>query len=69
MGRELAIDDFVVFPDTAGYKELVVGKILGFTPQKVKIGHGREFTWILTTEDRRTCRLQAQEVMLYLLRQ
>ena len=69
MGRELAIGDFVVFHDTCGYKELKVGKILGFTPQKIKVGYGQEFTWTLTTEARRTCRLPAEEVMLYLLRQ
>ena len=67
LGRELALGDFVGFVDKH-YKELRLGKVLAFTPQKVKVGYGREFERMLTTDAHRMCRIPPEEVMIYLIK-
>ena len=69
MDRELAIGDFVILPDPWGHKVLCLAKVLGFTLEKVKLGHGKDFKCNMVSYAYRMCRGPSEEVMEYLLRQ
>ena len=43
-GQELKIGDKVALTPH-GYKNLVIGNVIGFTPQKVRISYMRQQTW------------------------
>jgi hypothetical protein len=67
LGRELALDDYVIFQRQhfRGYR---LGKIVKFTPQKVRVKYG-ETKWqeILQTPEQ-LVKVEGEEAVMYYLR-
>jgi hypothetical protein len=67
LGRELQLDDYVIF-QRQSYRGYKLGKIIKFTPQKVRVKYG-ETKWeeILQAPDQ-LVKVEGQEVVMYYLR-
>lgn len=67
LGRELAVGDYVMFMKQH-YREFGMGKIIKFTPQKVRVKYGN-FDWmeILQTAEQ-LCKVEGEEVFAYALK-
>ena len=67
LGRELAVDDYVIFQQQhyRGYK---LGKIIKFTPQKVRVKWG-DYDWAQILQlPNQLVKVEGQEVVMYYLR-
>ena len=67
LGRELNLGDYVIFMKQH-YREFGMGKIIKFTPQKVRVKYGN-FDWmeILQTAEQ-LCKVEGEEVFAYALK-
>lgn len=67
LGRELNMGDYVIFM-RQHYREFGMGKIIKFTPQKVRVKYGNhDFMEILQTAEQ-LVRVEGEEVFAYALK-
>jgi intein-encoded DNA endonuclease-like protein len=67
LGRELNLGDYVIFM-RQHYREFGMGKIVKFTPQKVKVKYGNtEYQQLLQTADQ-LVKVEGEEVFSYALK-
>lgn len=67
LGRELNLGDYVIFM-RQHYREFGMGKIVKFTPQKVKVKYGNtEYQQLLQTSDQ-LVKVEGEEVFSYALK-
>lgn len=67
LGRELTLGDYVMFMKQ-NYREFGMGKIIKFTPQKVRVKWGNhDWAEILQTADQ-LVKVEGEEVLVYALK-
>jgi hypothetical protein len=67
LGRELQLDDYVIFQQQH-YRGYRLGKIIKFTPQKVRVKYGdSDWTQILQAPEQ-LVKVEGQEAVMYYLR-
>ena len=66
-GRELALNDYVVLQQQhyRGYK---LGKIIKFTPQKVRVKYGESKYMELLQSPEQLIKVEGEEVLVYALK-
>lgn len=67
LGRELAIDDYVVFMKQH-YREFGMGKIIKFTPQKVRVKYGNHTLLEILQTANQLVKVEGEEVFAYALK-
>jgi hypothetical protein len=67
LGRELQLDDYVIFQQQS-YRGYKLGKIIKFTPQKVRVKWG-DYDWAqILQAPEQLVKVEGQEVVMYYLR-
>lgn len=67
LGRELALDDYVIF-QRQHYRGYNLGKVIKFTPQKVRVKYGEsKYCEILQTPEQ-LVKVEGQEAVMFYLR-
>jgi hypothetical protein len=67
LGRELQIDDYVIYQKQS-YRGYNLAKVIKFTPQKVRVKYGdSKYCELLQAPDQ-LVKVEGQEVVMYYLR-
>lgn len=67
LGRELALDDYVIF-QRQSYRGYNLGKIIKFTPQKVRVKWGESDWAQILQAPEQLVKVEGQEAVMYYLR-
>lgn len=67
LGRELAIDDYVIY-QRQGYRGYNLGKIIKFTPQKVRVKFGESKYAEILQNPEQLVKVEGQEAVMFYLR-
>ena len=67
LGRELQLDDYVIFQQQH-YREYRLGKIIKFTTQKVRVKWGDSDWAQILQAPNQLVKVEGQEVVMYYLR-
>lgn len=67
LGRELALDDYVIF-QRQSYRGYSLGKIIKFTPQKVRVKWGESDWAQILQAPEQLVKVEGQEAVMYYLR-
>jgi hypothetical protein len=67
LGRELRLDDYVIFQQQS-YRGYKLGKVIKFTPQKVRVKYGESKYLELLQAPEQLIKVEGEEVTMYYLR-
>jgi hypothetical protein len=67
LGRELQLDDYVIF-QRQSYRGYKLGKVIKFTPQKVRVKYGESKYLELLQAPEQLIKVEGEEVTMYYLR-
>jgi hypothetical protein len=67
LGRELQIDDYVIYQKQS-YRGYNLAKVIKFTPQKVRVKYGDSKYCELLQAPEQLVKVEGQEVVMYYLR-
>ena len=67
LGRELSLDDYVIFQKQS-YRGYSLGKIIKFTPQKVRVKYGESKYCEILQGPEQLVKVEGEEVTMYYLR-
>lgn len=67
LGRELALDDYVIF-QMQHYRGYKLGKVIKFTPQKVRVKWGESQWAQILQAPEQLVKVEGQEAVMYYLR-
>jgi hypothetical protein len=67
LGRELQLDDYVIFQQQH-YRGYRLGKVIKFTPQKVRVKYGDSKYCELLQAPEQLVKVEGQEAVMYYLR-